>query len=399
METKLILAQIMKNEEAVLERMLNSIKPIVDIICMVDTGSTDKSIEILKKWGSDNNVEVHILERPFDNFENSRNASMQLARNVVAKKNDDNTYYTFWSDCDEVMEISPSFNKKSLDKDLYMVNTTIGNMKYTRNCIARLDKNFTWYGPVHEFIVPPKDENGTTVKVSAGIADGVHVQVYTDGNSWKSEDVEKKYRKHAEILEEYINYKDRDPRWIFYTAQSYHDSATIKNNREENHERLRRALKYYKERVSINSGYSEERFYSQYRVGTIMRVLDEPWKDTLNECMKAYSIDPLRGESIKTIIEYYQSVGNWNLAYMYSLFAYNAFHNKNPYPSRLLFVDANLYNWRFLEVHASCCFYTQRLDEAKKHFSELLSILEKNSSWFSPQEIERINKNKKHFQN
>ncbi len=35
---KLVLTQIMKNEAHVITRMLNSIKPIVDIVCLVDTG-------------------------------------------------------------------------------------------------------------------------------------------------------------------------------------------------------------------------------------------------------------------------------------------------------------------------------------------------------------------------
>jgi hypothetical protein len=30
--------------------------------------------------------------------------------------------------------------------------------------------------------------------------------------------------------------------WIFYTAQSYHDSASIADNKDENEERLRRSL-------------------------------------------------------------------------------------------------------------------------------------------------------------
>ena len=64
MAVKLILTQIMKNESHVAERMLNSIKSIVDGICVVDTGSTDNSIEIVKKWGEDNNVETYVLERP-----------------------------------------------------------------------------------------------------------------------------------------------------------------------------------------------------------------------------------------------------------------------------------------------------------------------------------------------
>ena len=118
------------------------------------------------------------------------------------------------------------------------------------------------------------------------------------------------YKNHAFVLEKYIDANRQDPRWIFYTAQSYHDSASIPDNKEENEERLRRALKYYKERVNRTDGYAEEIYYSQFRIGTIMRSLEEPWNLTHQELLKAYNMDPTRGESIKIIIDYYLQMRN-----------------------------------------------------------------------------------------
>ena len=152
MAVKLILTQIMKNEAHVAHRMLDSIKPIIDGIVVIDTGSTDDSINIVKKWGQDNGIETHVFERPFDNFENSRNFSFEKAREMFLNR-DNNTYYNFWLDFDETLEILPNFNKQRIDKDLYMFTTYINNMKYTRNEMCRLDKPFRFYGPVHEFIV------------------------------------------------------------------------------------------------------------------------------------------------------------------------------------------------------------------------------------------------------
>jgi hypothetical protein len=143
------------------------------------------------------------------------------------------------------------------------------------------------------------------------------IDVSMDGASWQG-DISQKYLDHAHKLEAYIAKDRKDPRWIFYTAQSYHDSASMKDNNEENVERLRRSMKYYKERVKRNDGYAEENYYSQYRVGTIMRILEEPWNLTHMELLKAYSMDPLRGESIKVIIDYYLQIGDWNMAYLYS---------------------------------------------------------------------------------
>jgi glycosyltransferase involved in cell wall biosynthesis len=391
MAVKLILTQIMKNEAHVAHRMLNSIKSIIDGIVVVDTGSTDDSINIVRKWGEDNGVETHVIERPFDNFENSRNESFKKAREIFLGRNDGHTYYNFWLDFDEQIEIDANFNKQKIDKDLYMFNTYIGAMKYTRNELCRLDKAFRFYGPVHEFIVCD-DKN-----ITSGLMEGLTVRVKMDGGSWQS-NIPAKYLSHAHVLEKYINDTNRqDPRWVFYTAQSWHDSACVQDNKDENDERLRRSMKFYKERVSRPDGYPEEIFYAQYRIGTIMRAMEEPWNLALNELLKAYSFDPLRGEPIKAIIDYYLAVGEWHNAYLFSSFGKKNFHNKNPYPTRLLFVDETLYVWKFLECHAAACFYTGRRDEAKQTYLEMVKISKEQPQYFTPDDLQKIQMNAQFF--
>jgi len=73
-------------------------------------------------------------------------------------------------------------------------------------------------------------------------------------------------------------------------------------------------------------------------------------------------MDPLRGESIKLIIDHYLTMGEWHLAYLYSKFCKANFHGKNPYPQRLLFVDESFYVWRILEVHAAASYYVGKID-------------------------------------
>jgi glycosyltransferase involved in cell wall biosynthesis len=53
---KLALNFICKDEEKVIERMLNSSNGVLDLIVAVDTGSTDRTIELIKKYGTDNNI-------------------------------------------------------------------------------------------------------------------------------------------------------------------------------------------------------------------------------------------------------------------------------------------------------------------------------------------------------
>lgn len=378
------LSQIVKNEEHVIERSLNSIKGIVDYITIVDTGSQDNTISVIENFCKENNIPFDIYQREFDNFENSRNYAMEMAQGK--------TDYCFWLDSDEVIEIDENFNKNKLNKDIYMFNTFIGDMKYTRNECWKNDGNFKWYGPVHEYIVP-KDKSKP---LTSAVMPGVSVKVRMDGGSWQ-QDIEKKYRQHARVLEEYIDEIDRNPRWIFYTAQSYHDSAKVKGNIPENKERLRRSLKYYKERVDTMDGYHEERFYSQLRIGVVMSKLENPWGRVKEELLKAYKMDPLRGEPFKFIIEYYQKVGDWDMAYLYSKFAYTTFHKSNPYPKRLLYVDKSVYEWRFAELYSNACYYTGRKQQAVKANLEILNSVKNNEITLSNNDLQRIQKNGQFF--
>jgi glycosyltransferase involved in cell wall biosynthesis len=388
---KLALNFICKDESPVIENMLESAKGIVDLIVVNDTGSTDGTQQIIKNFGEKHGIPTYVFERPFDDFENSRNHAMQKLRDVVKELGwNADQVHGFWFDCDETLVIDTKFNKAQFTKDLYMINTYIGQMKYTRNTFFKVSKPFRWYGPVHEFIVC--DEQNIT----SGLAENIHVDVKMTGNSWLG-DIAEKYASHSYKLEAYINKNRQDPRWIFYTAQSWHDAASIKDNKEENEERLRRSIKYYRERTQRTDGYAEEIYYAQYRIGTIMRILEEPWHLTHMELLKAYQIDPMRGESIKVIIDYYLQIGDWNMAYLYSKFAKTTFHGKNPYPTRLLFVDEATYVWRFAEAHAAASYYTGRMDEAKQTYHEIVNLTKTHPQFFSQDDLNKIQMNGQFF--
>ncbi|RTZ47574.1 glycosyltransferase family 2 protein [Candidimonas sp. SYP-B2681] len=70
----LALVMIVKNEEKNLERCLSSVSPIVDEMIVLDTGSTDATVEIAKRLGA----RVHHFQWR-DDFSAARNAALDLS--------------------------------------------------------------------------------------------------------------------------------------------------------------------------------------------------------------------------------------------------------------------------------------------------------------------------------
>ncbi len=68
------LCMIVKNEEENLGRCLKSVQDLVDEIIVVDTGSTDKTVEIAKEYGA----KVHYFKWCND-FSAARNESLKYA--------------------------------------------------------------------------------------------------------------------------------------------------------------------------------------------------------------------------------------------------------------------------------------------------------------------------------
>lgn len=72
---RLSLCMIVRDEEASLARCLRSVQGVVDEMCVVDTGSTDRSREIARALGA------RVTDRPWDDhFAEARNASLELAQ-------------------------------------------------------------------------------------------------------------------------------------------------------------------------------------------------------------------------------------------------------------------------------------------------------------------------------
>ena len=366
------LSMIVKNESHVILRLLSSVAPIIDYWVIADTGSTDGTQEIIQKFFDEKKIPGQLLQIDWrDDFSYARNKSLEEVEKHVD--------YGMWIDADEELIIDPLFDKdKMLSQDLDSVSfrTIYGRVDYTRKNIWKTGIGFKWDGPIHELLSSKEEHTG-------GIAVGLHVIVRAEGSSWGN--IKEKYLGHARILEKHAN-ETNDPRWIFYTAQSYRDAQEYPT-----------AIEWYKKRAEIKEGFYEEVFISKFMVAKLSEVTGK----SKNECtilyQEAHSSDNLRGEAIKSLIQMYHRYQDWENGYVFSLYGLR-YNRKNPYPHRVLFLDKGLYDYEMLELHALSCFYSNRKEEgARCYWLMRQQLVELGPGYLSEDAMKRVMENEQYF--
>lgn len=145
---KLSLCMIVKNEEETLDRCLTCAKQFADEIIVVDTGSTDSTKEIAKKYTN------HIFDFVWnDDFSDARNFSLEKASGE----------YLMWLDADDIVsdENIKKINKlkQNLVADIYMLKYVIAfdemnnpTFSYYRERIFKRSLGYRFVGFIHEAI-------------------------------------------------------------------------------------------------------------------------------------------------------------------------------------------------------------------------------------------------------
>jgi hypothetical protein len=160
-ERKVCLNMIVKDEAAVIERCLGSIKDFIDYWVIVDTGSTDGTQEKIKAFLKDIPGELH--QKPWINFEHNRNEALQLARK---KAN-----YILTLDADEYLSFSPNFSWPILDKGCYFCKVkTSPYTEFLRILLIQDTPDWTWQGVLHETLANPHPQTSVTLEGVENIA-------------------------------------------------------------------------------------------------------------------------------------------------------------------------------------------------------------------------------------
>lgn len=194
----LSLCMIVKNEESTLSRCLESVKDIVDEMIIVDTGSTDDTVEIAKRYGA------QIFFYKWDNsFANARNYSLSKASKdwILIMDADDELVS---EDKDKVINLITNKNNKlnayfgetlSYSGDLknYNIYSNL-NIRFIKN-----GKGYKFIGDIHEQIIPGSEDEKK--QVFLGIAD---IRFYHYGYLNETVIKKNKRKRNMDIIEKIL---------------------------------------------------------------------------------------------------------------------------------------------------------------------------------------------------
>ena len=328
------LAMIVRNESAVIERALQSVKGFVDVWTIIDTGSSDDTVAKIRTELS--GIPGALYEREWVNFGHNRNELLDLASGTAD--------YLILLDADIEVQLIDALNWQSLTKDSYDVLVT-GGIEYYFPYIIKSDFGWRYVGATHEYLNAPLDSSATSSRLP-----GVKFHHHGDGGS-KAE----KFSRDLALLETTLIESPNDSRTLFYLAQTRQNLGDYPG-----------AIAAYRSRIEVG-GWEEEIFWSMYQIAEIYKHLGD-WSMALSGYILAWDYRPQR---IEPLIR--ASMGLRELGSHQSAFALldRAKSTMDPTNERL-FVERWMYEWGFEFEWALNGWWVGYQDKAKDIWQKLL---------------------------
>ena len=288
---KIIFTAIVKNESKILQRCLDSVKDVVDAFCIIDTGSTDNTVELINKY-LENRTGI-VVQQEWKNFGHNRTLGLHTTRDYA--KNTLNwdlaDSYALTLDADMVLT-GAGLNRLNLKEAGYSIVQVNREVEYPNVRLLRLDVNWVSSGVTHEVwtganpLVFPKNV--------------CRIDDINDGGA-KSD----KYTRDLQLLKQGVIDEPNNARYMFYLAQTYRDLNLIEP-----------AIEHYKKRLEM-AGWDEERWYSMYMIGKSYLLNTKNETDGEQWLLKAHAYNSKRAEPMYYLSKYFRENGNHHKAFVY----------------------------------------------------------------------------------
>ena len=315
---RLLLLLMIKNESAIIERCLAHAVQYVDAVSILDTGSTDDTVQRCEAFLTKTQKPFRIETHPFKNFGETRTVSFENAqRHAHAFGWDTTTSYALAVDADMVIKPQPAFFQYPLTQNGYHLIQENGHLKYYNLRLMRLSHPWKCIGGTHEYW-----SGDPTEKIPYEV---FYIDDKNDGGC-KAD----KFERDVRLLRADIEADPKNARAHYYLGQSLKDLG-----------RFDEAIERFQKRIDLG-GWVEEVWYSMLQIG---RCYDHKGDEHMMEMWmnKAFTFHPKRAEPLYHLTRYFREKSQHWKAYHYYLKG-----REIPYPKDdVLFVEHNVYNGLF----------------------------------------------------
>jgi len=320
------LFMIVKNEEKNIYKCLQTVKPFVDEIIVLDTGSSDKTIREAKRAGAtvknSRQFNVNTKSEEF-HFANARNEALKYATGD----------WVFWMDADDRFHSKPF--KLSPDLDAYNVRIQYGNTTFNHARFFRNNWGVVFKGAVHE---TPTIHNCRT----AQFADGF-VEHLTDHKP-------ERIGRNTSILETEYQNEPGNKRTMFYLANAYRESGE--------HDK---AIEIYQDYIDAGGNFPDELYLAHYYKATCF-YHQKKYDLTIKTCYDATKHNDKWAEAFHLLGQAYFYKSEFKTAVCFFGLALSL-----PMPKTGMFVSKELYGSSPKLWLSFCYEYLGLMDEAKKY--------------------------------
>jgi glycosyltransferase involved in cell wall biosynthesis len=344
------LAMIVKDEAHIIQRCLDSVKPLIDYVYIADTGSTDNTVGIVNKWMQRHSIPGKVVHHGWKNFASNRTRVLEEVRELS------HIDYTLLIDADEILEYDYGVDlkefKKHMSHDLYRICCRYGSVEYMRDNLLRNKLPYYFKGVLHEFLecaIPARNQ---------AILKGVYNVPIQDSSRNMDPN---KIRKDAEKLEDVIK-EEKDPymlaRYTFYLGQSYRDCDMPKE-----------AIRAYADRMKLG-GWDQEKYVSLIQSAMLKEKLNYTAAEILNQLMEAREICPHRAEDLYRAAKYCYTHERPNMAISFIKQAMTI-----PHPVEGLFLEDWLWQFGMKDALMVCEYQLGNNKESLRLAKELLDAV------------------------
>jgi glycosyltransferase involved in cell wall biosynthesis len=367
--TNICLCMIVKNETEVLPRLFRSLKDYVDYYVIVDTGSTDGTIELIGREMSGYGIAGEVHERAWVNFGVNRQQALDLA--VASGKAD----WLLFIDADEELGVSDREFYEKLEPGVsYDIEKHHGGVRYAVPHLVNVKASrFKWEGPVHNYLVTLAGPERRQLRKDVWI-------IYHHGQGAKSHGMtqSQKYLRDAKLLEDDLKQNPGSARSQFYLAQSYRDAG----ERE-------RAYVEYKKRAQMD-GWVEETYVALLEAARMAVLLDKPEDVVLHEYLEAFDQRPTRAEPLHDLARYFRRKQRYGKAFVFARTGADI-----PRPDDQLFVTQDVYDWRMLDELSVAAYWVGDYVSVKEACEAILESVESGLA-VPENDLQRIKGNLEH---